>query len=579
MPHRKRAKFSNTLIMPNDTTPTETKVIPTYSLSTFNQSSVINEINNNDSEIDYCLENTEMPALQVISDSMLENPEFQEVLVQNINRLLQSPDVFGQQNQIGSTADMHEIDTIVENIGVTEQDPQYDSLLNELFLNSPKDNRKQILHSSTPTEANKSTESDSISIKQRLRKPKQPAVKQSKPTRTLSKKNKSSKLSKTTKKSVRNRDLYNIIGQPKKATEKHFDVPATVSDVFVDTNNCMKTVQSQLFDITLSTSTGNYFVVDTANGSCKILESLQSVVLNNGVNTFHQLLEPGSFINLNECDVNKQTVQQSCAAEVVDEATEAAKDEHIGTPKVSAQLRNLNMPFPGSSLNRVLDFKDEFPDKIYAVSLQQTFGMNCKISKRSIPSLDDYSDPEAEPSTATQLNEAIMSQESQEIIDLTRDNKGTVVLEISTPDRQTRQRKSKHSAIATNRKQAKKSNRTQSTTARLISTVKTNDNEKALQEWTNLPSIKPVERENCFRAQISNANKGLRTYRSAPKKQITKNASVLQVTTDTDSMDPSIQNISLDSTLTETHFQLAADILAKENPAETDPSNDVIAVA
>lgn len=120
--------------MPNDNTPTETKVIPTYSLSTFNQSSVINEINNNDSEIDYCFENTEMPALQVISDSMLENPEFQEVLVQNINRLLQSPDVFGQQNQIGSTADMHEIDTIVENIGVTEQDPQYDSLLNELFF-------------------------------------------------------------------------------------------------------------------------------------------------------------------------------------------------------------------------------------------------------------------------------------------------------------------------------------------------------------------------------------------------------------------------------------------------------------
>lgn len=268
-------------------------------------------------------------------------------------------------------SNQHNIDTVGDNIirvRVTD-DPQFDSFYNELLL---KNNRKQ-KDSSTPAKSYGKTSTESISqncctpIKQRLRQPKRPAVDQSKPTGK-----KSYKRKKTSEKS-RNLGLNYIDCQPKKAHEAHCNIPNKVSELFVNTNNGMQTVQSQLLNPSRSTSTGNFFLVDRTCGESYQL-SWQPVVLLNDLNANQQSAEPSSFINLDEHNINMRPILQSCASVAKDDVTEFVKNEYIETPRASSALSYSNMTvlqFPGSSLNRVLDFEDELPGKTEADCLQQ----------------------------------------------------------------------------------------------------------------------------------------------------------------------------------------------------------------
>lgn len=387
------------------------QVIPTSSLSKINQSSVIDEINKNDSESDNCLENTEIPSMQGLSESILENPEFQDVLVQNINRMLESPDqnIRPQQNQNEIASEQtdqadrsyqHDIGTAVENIiKVAEQDPLFDTWFNELFNKTPKDNRKR-KHSSVPTE--KITE-ELIS----------PACI---PMRQPS--SKSSKRYKPSKKTLSKRGVKD--NQPEKAKERQ-DIPATVSEVFgVDTKSSMQTAQSQQFDPTVSTS--------------KNEENLETLVRN-------------STINANQLSLEAEPILQSYASELKDEITEDVEPNYIETPKIAARLsvvKVTSMPFPARrSLIRAIDFNNEFPVKteneqidIYDTqeTPSETLGMNCTIPSSTLPNLNYYSDTEIKPSTDTELNDTILKQEFSDISGLTHNiNDGTVVMKLSTP--------------------------------------------------------------------------------------------------------------------------------------------------
>lgn len=270
-------------------------MIPASSLSVINQS--VCDIINIESESD-ALEISEIPTMQVLSDSILENSEFQDSLVQNISRILQLPDQYieSQKNQ------------------------------DESAMQADKCNRKQI-YSSTPIKSD-NVNLECISIKQRLRPRKQP-VDEPKPTLPFA--SNSSKRRKTTNKTSSDRDFHSIDFKSTRPSEKHFDIPATGSEAFVcDANMGMQTVQSLLFDPTRSTSTGDCLAVDSTN-----------VVLNNTVDA--NQLEPGSVINFDECIIKKRQILPSNASDINGELTEVDKNNYIDMPK-SRQMKSQPAP-------------------------------------------------------------------------------------------------------------------------------------------------------------------------------------------------------------------------------------------
>lgn len=667
--------------MQNENTPTVAKEIPMCSLSTIKKaSSVSKETSNDESESDNRSEAqyTEVPTIQVLSETILENSEFQNVLVQNINRMLRSPDqpLGSQQNQNASSSNapaaqadrsyQEQIDTAVDNImKVTEENPLFDSLINEFFYNKPDtgNNRKPNASTSTPQKCDEDNGSN-IPIKQRLRQRKSTV------DQTLDQTN-NDKFS-VSSKCIRKRDsnksvtvLSNeTICKPEKALKKQVDIPAPVPQVFlVDPSNGTITAQTQLLEQidtattttnTSSTSTDNFLIGLNPPQSYQIMGSWQSVVVNNsGTITYtdnpnQQYFEPGSIINFDAIHVNippaptndavaSQSLQP-CIAKIDDEVVEAVKNipmtsrksptqEHIvfkaETPPVSSQMndvknKSLSTPRRTSHI-RVLDFNDALPGKIEAVRSRlddftdaphmtpsTTADINCPIPGSAPPKLNRLSGPETTP-TATQLDDAILTQESSDTSHFARDiDEDTVVsVELSIPDtpsrpkikRNPRQLSARKSSKAeTSQRPLRKSKRRQvlssvvSTESQpipaaiILETEPKKDKMKTtaqLQEWERLRSVKPGEWDNHMRAQFCRTGKAT-TYKRAPRKKkqkITKNTCVLQVSID--SKDSSIRTISPNSSLTEEHGQLLANALAsaKKNPSEPDILNEAIAGA
>lgn len=497
LPGHKRARMSSSTLQ-NENTPAAANVVPICSLSTIKKPL---SVRNDESESDNRSEEqfTEVPTIQELSETILENSEFQNVLVQNINRIIESPDqiIGSQANQNASSSNtivvQEQIETAVSNIiKITEQDPLFDSLINDLFYNKPDagNNRKPNASTSTPQKSEENDASN-IPIKQRLRQRKSAIVGQAN-------NNKSSEKSKTTRKRDINKNVTVLSNQtiykPEKATKKQDDIPAPpVSQVFVvDPISGTITAQPQVLEPigtvatttttnTSSVNTDNYFIGLNPHQSYQIMGTWQSVMVNNSGNNItytdnpnQHYFEPGSIINLDAInapavtnDTEASQSLQPYVSKIDDEVLEAVKNipmtstklqiqdlivSKAETPPVSVHLsdiRNKSLSTPRRSSHiRVLDFNDALPGNTEAVRSRldiftdaanrtplNTSGMNTTIPSSAPPKLSLHSGPEA-TSSIVLLNDAILPQESSDTNHFGRDiDEDTVVsVELSIPD-------------------------------------------------------------------------------------------------------------------------------------------------